>query len=650
MASNKGKRACETCKKRKKKCSGELPCIYCVKIGNSQDCEYKTRLPKKKVKVSERYITTLKSKVRLLESRLAKINSDNSDDEVQFTDELNPLVERGNSASPNIVVEKNLGDSGCLSFLARIQNTLLNCTGMQSLDQDLSTKYVEFSQKLDWDIVWEAYRDIPSLDKARRLIRFAQRTVGADYLFVNNQYIENTIPRVFYKNKTEIEEQYSAVGFAEELALFYSYLAMGCLFQNPTTNEEWKENDRPNGFAYFEKALYIQGMILKYSDQSNGTNLVQSFLYVAYYSLSVDKSSLAYVLVGNAIRIALVLRLHKKSNSQTSNRLFWLCFLYDRILAIRFGFPLIIEEKDIDIPLYSAFDDNYLAVSLEKYHFEAQIALAKITTNIIKRIYTKNSTSFIHNCHSILKELKSWFDNLPPQLKFDYNNINPTTSRSTINLHINYNYLIILTTRSVAFYVFNKVLSTGKTTDQLFVGNLKEIITILLESSISAAQIQSMILTKLYYNGKMMSRSFLDSHYIFNSSIVLILAVFLRSLPNYLIGNVHDVSVLVRRVQDNLDVLQQISQYNVAAYNLNKQLTELIELISCDKVQKQFQGSIQNLMMEQQQKNENDLGGLSHIDLSEVLDLIITNDEEGDAINSYFDEEDFIRYSNFNNF
>lgn len=686
----RSKRACLTCKKRKKKCSGTLPCDYCCKIGNIQGCEYKTRLPKKTVRVSERYVASLKSKICYLESQLSKlteVGSNYSEDSGSYVTEQNPLIEnsvdpeqdstkrsreddeitlddfslRSNGDEGKIRSRRYFGDSSCSSFLVRIKQALDRPAKIDTFEQVISPKRAIYEEKLDWDCIKKIKSDIPPLSSARDLVSSATRIIGSDYLFIEQAYIDDFIQSNFYEDVDNVAMNFQILQYSEELALFYAYLALGHLFDSSCTSKT--DSGSPQGFQYFEKAVHILGLIFKYYDECSGPSLIQAFLYVAYYALSVDKGALAYVMVGNAIRVAFTLGIHKKSLDPLHNRIFWLCFLYDRLISIRFGFPLMINENDVEIPLWHCFDKGFFSVSLERYHFEAQVNLAKITTHIVQKIYTKNKTSFIQNCYAILKELKDWLDQLPSPLKFDYNDFQPATSRSTVNLHINYNYLIILTTRSVVFYVFNKVVQSGKNTDELFPEDLRKVITILLESSVQAAQIQSSILTKLHYDGKMVNKSFLDCHYIFNSSIVLILAAFLQSLPNFLINDICDMSALFKRVQDNLDVLQRISQFNITAYNFNKQLTELIELISSDKVQKRYQGGLPNPLIaasnvfgpnsnsSEQVKDGGkafpDLEFLGHLDLSQVLEFMISNDHVTQPSIPNFDNEDFLKYSNF---
>lgn len=490
------KKACLTCKRRKKKCSGGLPCEYCRKIDRAQCCEYTTRLPKKTVRVSERYISSLKAKISSLEKIITTIEAKDHNYGVDaYVPEQNPLIQNiiqnEKSPEPNtskvgyvnkidqqeeLGVNKNItrptpnkkyfGDSSCSSFLVRIHNTLTMSSGVSKLDEVLFSKQVPYYDQLDWDWLWDLCIDLPPLLVVKEIVASAEKTIGADYLFIEPDYIDTYIKATFYQTKEKITAQYTVLNYAEELARFYSYLALGHLFGSRKNSAN--EKRQSNGFIYFETALNILSALFKHSDKCSGVSLIQAYLYVAYYCLSVDKGEFAYTIIGNAIRVAFTLGIHKHSQNSVHNRIFWLCFLYDRLIAIRFGYPLMINENDIDIPLWNNTNFRFMSVSLEKYHFEAQISLAKITTHIIQKIYTKNNVSFVHNCYAILKELKEWHDDLSSALKLDYIDFKPATARSTVNLHINYNYLIILTTRSVVFYVFNKVISSGKNTDELF--------------------------------------------------------------------------------------------------------------------------------------------------------------------------------------
>lgn len=656
MSERRSKKACETCKRRKKRCSGGLPCDYCIKIDKPQECEYHTRVSSKTVKITEKYLLSLKTRIKNLEREL---NSTTNICESEYIpDPTSPMSSDGENAavtnempSSNSEISHNvnnyyLGDSACAKYLFKMKQLLIKSCHLTNdmSNSDYRTISLDTSPKIS-SIELIAAEVCPPIEEAKKWISAASKIIGADYMFIEPNYEKDILESIIYN--TEINHE-NFVTYATELTRFFTYLALGRLF-NEDSSPESARSKFP-GLLYFETALKLQGELLKVYDQVANSSLVLSFLYVAFYALSLDKPSFAFILVGNAIRMMLTLGYHRRVTNSINNRVFWLCFVYDRLVAVRFGFPLTINELDIEIPLLAEADNTFFSVSLDIYHFVSQVKLAKITTQIVKKIYTRNPVPFIQNCHAVLELLKNWLDDLPSDLKLDYNNF-IGRSRSTINLHINYNYSIIITTRPVLFYVFNKVVTTGKSAEELFSKQTLSIIQILLESSVQAAKIQSLVLTKLYYEGRMVNASFLDSHYVFNASVILIFAACCDAMPNYTVGFGCDVSTLFERLQINLKVLQRVSQYNLSACNFNKQLTEIIELISSQEVQTILKGVFQppstictTLDDEVRNSRVANLDLVGNLNLTRALDDIGDTKNWGESI--LFDNEDFVKYSN----
>lgn len=654
----KTKKACITCKSRKKRCTGGLPCEYCTKIGKPNDCEYQTKVRSKTVKVTERYISNLKKKISDLELQLA--NRVDSDSRIE-TPSVNPLVSEDESINPSnegapgslevYLTQHNhyFGNSACGNFLHKVKLSLLKQCKCANDFKTSELKTISLDTSLNIALIESlASENCPSIEKAKTLIAVASKIIGADYMFMESNYEENIMIPIIYKSEI------SMINFVEratELTRFFAYLALGCLFNEDSSPENLRS--KFPGLKYFETALKLQGELLKVYDRIANGAMVQSFLYVSYYALSLDKSKLAFILIGNAVRMMFTLGLHKKALNSTQNRIFWLCFVYDRLVAVRFGLPLMIDELDIEVPLLNDRNNSTCSVSLDIFHFVSQVKLAKITTHIIRNIYTRNSCSFVHNCHTVLNQLKNWLDELPKELMLDYNDFDVAKSRSTVNLHINYNYSIIITTRPVLFYVFNKITSSDKCSDEIFSDKLLSSIKVLLESSVQAAQVQSMILSNLYYDGKMVNASFLDCHYIFSATIILIFSAFCQSLPNYKISLGVDIQSLFDRVKINLKVLQCISQYNISASNFNRQLTELIELISSKEVQNAFKGNFHSAQNSHTSLNEGsstkensifDSEPFRNVDLTRILEDL-GGDNSPSAL-ALFDNEDFMKYSN----
>lgn len=100
----------------------------------------------------------------------------------------------------------------------------------------------------------------------------------------------------------------------------------------------------------------------------------------------------------------------------------------------------MIDELDIDVPLWIEGGTSLRFVSLAIYHFFFPGKLARITTHILRKNYNHNSCSFIQNCNTVLNQLRNWLDDLSSELELKYKDFDTDKSRPTVNLHINYNY------------------------------------------------------------------------------------------------------------------------------------------------------------------------------------------------------------------
>ncbi|CAI6899651.1 ANM_collapsed_G0053440.mRNA.1.CDS.1 [Saccharomyces cerevisiae] len=602
MSDKKSKKACEVCKRRKKRCSGGRPCDYCIKIDKQLACTYRVKVSSKTGKVTEKYLVNLKSKIKDLELQLATRSNCHPND-VSTND--NPLVsseddeeDRDGMDDPS---EGNnyyrLGNSACGKFLLRIKDSLGKSCQLRGDVRPSVIETISLETSPNMALIEQIVREnCPSPSEAKNWILAASNVIGADYMYIEPDYEKSVLDELIW---TSDSHNADFVKYATEVTRFFTYLALGCLFNKDRSPE--KTGSKFPGLQYFETALRLQSELLKVYDMMANTSLVQSFLYVAYYALSLDKPEFAYLTIGSAIRMVFTLNYHKR-----------------RRHSQRIGY----------------------------------FGSASFTTDWYQKIYTRNSFSFIHNCYTVLKELKYWLDGLPDDLKIDMDNFSTTQPRSTINLHINYNYTIIITTRPVFLYVFNKVADSEQKAEELFPKKLLNTITTLLESSVQAAQIQSFILTKLYFEGRMVSTSFLDCHYIFNATIILIFAAFCQSRPNHAIFFGCDINTLFERVQVNLRVLQSISQYNIAACNFNKQLTEIIELIGSTNVHIPQEHPFPNPSVGKESDAQLAVPPLDpgiDLDLARKFDLSRILHDIGDNSSELFpfDNEDFLKYSFF---
>ncbi|SCU92706.1 LAFA_0F12332g1_1 [Lachancea sp. 'fantastica'] len=595
------KRACVQCKTRKKKCSGQLPCSYCIKIDKPQLCEYRARRSSKRINVTVRYVQSLKARIHELEQQLEqkKTTEDFPLEKLETTTtSRNPLIENEDSDDLNLSDVKNVSDpvyvqrlehqndklerpytgySSCAKFLQKVsesivgQNTSLPWSNEASAAAKMLAADCLQVRSGFHEINQMATDRLPTIAQALRLLSVADETIGADYMYLDPDYATRILEPIIYATSVPADEE-EIIRYVTEMSRFYSYLALGSLFD--------RGNTRPRlpGLLYFETGVSLQGFLQKAYDQATSSSLIQTQLYLTFYSLSLNKMSFAFNMIGIAIRMAFSLGFHEMTGTLDQNRTFWLCFVYDRLISIRKGLPFMIEESEIKIPFLDAADETSESISLRKFYLAAHVGLAKITTNIIRKIYTRNSSSFVQNCCDILCNLQSWRSNLPGTLKLDHEKIEGWETRSIFNLHINYNYSLIVTTRPVLFYVFQKSLNDdGKRC--LDSDKLSGVVSNLVDACTKAAEIQSRILTKLFHDQKFAVCSFLDCHFIFNATVILILRAYCQSIPTFEIRYQSDATALFDLIQLNLKVLSSLSEHNVAASHFNEKLTDLLKLL-----------------------------------------------------------------------
>jgi hypothetical protein len=100
----------------------------------------------------------------------------------------------------------------------------------------------------------------------------------------------------------------------------------------------------------------------------------------------------------------------------------------------------MLRDEDIDVPLPS---ENCLTDPENDFHhhsfINAQIALAKITGNILNNIYgIPQSGRSNQSVLRIFKSLEEWRDSLPPMLEFNQQSNPRYSCRSVASLHLNF--------------------------------------------------------------------------------------------------------------------------------------------------------------------------------------------------------------------
>lgn len=140
----------------------------------------------------------------------------------------------------------------------------------------------------------------------------------------------------------------------------------------------------------------------------------------------------------------------------------------------------------------------------------------------------------IRGVHRILKQLRSWYDELPSDLRVKERN----TPRPVASLHLAYNQCIIQTTRPVLLHLFKRQFQLGRPShgnqgherapapqDQQ---SFSPITLALAESCVNAARSSSRIVEGLFLDGAIASYGYWDAHHIFSAALILVISAVMR--------------------------------------------------------------------------------------------------------------------------
>ncbi|KAI9495479.1 fungal-specific transcription factor domain-containing protein [Zychaea mexicana] len=196
------------------------------------------------------------------------------------------------------------------------------------------------------------------------------------------------------------------------------------------------------GDIYFERAKCL---LDDYYDTPK-ISTVQALLLMAMHQHGAMNSPRAWLYSGLAFRMAQDLGLHRNCDHwnippderERRKRVFWCCFIVDRLFSALFGRASVFEERDCDVPFPSVDDDQEIEANISSNSsnigrppvrlLESFIQLIKICDilgHVLKNIYYAKArhhagTQHIDHVLSALnQQLTNWFNSMPPSLQYD---------------------------------------------------------------------------------------------------------------------------------------------------------------------------------------------------------------------------------------
>ncbi|KAI8890103.1 hypothetical protein K501DRAFT_207450 [Backusella circina FSU 941] len=177
------------------------------------------------------------------------------------------------------------------------------------------------------------------------------------------------------------------------------------------------------GEAYFKNARQL----LKKCFDISSPNTIQALLNLYMYQLSSERSSLAYLYIGLAIRMAQDLKFHKKEHMpadlkqrETNKRLWWSAYWLDLCAALESNRPTMVDDKDCDLEYPTKLDSEDEETGYRISFSVHSIKLMKIRKDITKHLPSEQSGQSLLSAISRLETaLTGWLNELPHDLRYE---------------------------------------------------------------------------------------------------------------------------------------------------------------------------------------------------------------------------------------
>ncbi|KAJ2976508.1 hypothetical protein NUW58_g8068 [Xylaria curta] len=188
------------------------------------------------------------------------------------------------------------------------------------------------------------------------------------------------------------------------LALAYSAMSLGCMYNvsdDSMTNSPPYKRSIDEALSYYGSARFLLQDITECRDLTS----LQALLFMILFLQSISNLSTCYGFVGIALRSALRMGLHRHLphvkldpiESETRRRVFYICRQMDTYVSALLGFPLLLNDDDIDQLLPTAVDDQFITkegitkppAGTPSYidAFNAQVKLMDLLSKVVKNVY-----------------------------------------------------------------------------------------------------------------------------------------------------------------------------------------------------------------------------------------------------------------------
>ncbi|KAL5364907.1 fungal-specific transcription factor [Aspergillus floccosus] len=547
--------ACHRCHSHKVKCSGEQPCARCRQAGCADECQYTLR--DRKLKVNESYIDQLLQENSRLKEELRNATPHASPASVpdslvsqeSYPPLQNPLLgDRAwfypyDPSAPPIY----MGESACTAFATRLRQFL---TGNPNTAHIPRTQYTSESALVDAEIRW------PGAAQASLLVRVAFHQLSQVYhLFLRKSTLD------------QLDAIYRTPSLRDDPALTCKFFALFALGEVYSSRSDRSGTGRIPGTRYYVHAMNLTSIL----PERPGMVQVESLLLLSLFSYFLNRRHSAYTLVGNAMRLGLILGLnHNIPARQCADpierehrvRLWWAIYVFDRMYTSKIGFPLQIQDHDIHVDMPSDLSCPGAAEQFsDTAYLLSSIRLSRIIGQVIEKIYSRqrHRDTFLQRQQQLLLSLQDWLHSLPAHVRLRGDE---TPQKHVVSLHLQFNQCVVLTTRPILLHALFRLRDPNRGQEEL-----PDPVVTLSEACIHASRHSHSLIIEEWINGSLPMYGYFYAQYLFSSAIILVISGLLPT-----IGTAADLESL----ETATEILQRMSDHgNLAATEFHENLKRL---------------------------------------------------------------------------
>ncbi|KAK7413371.1 Transcriptional activator [Neonectria punicea] len=382
---------------------------------------------------------------------------------------------------------------------------------------------------------------LPPLDIARRLFAAQYMYIGTIFAFTDPKDTFDQHLLHAYCGPPDRNDKEGCLLYAKVLVI----LAFGQLY----SVNQWVDFRGPPGFGYFTSALNL----LPDAHEEGSVLCVETLALVGYFMQNMNRRDAAFLYIGMALRMATSLGLHQEVSLNTSasssqghdsapsldsadrehrRRVWWSVYSLDRILSVKSGNPITVQDEDIGVDLPSGLpgDPEYCPAVVLRHYTQLSRILGEIHMTIYRKANKatpKSGTRLMASVQGIILTLSKWNRDLPDELRFDPARL--SISRESVGAFAHYYQCINMTARPLLFHVVQKRLQRIRNSrdpeekERDWREGLSQTTVRVIEMCIGAAQDTINMMVIVAQRDLVATYGYMDGEHIFSATIVLVM-------------------------------------------------------------------------------------------------------------------------------